>query len=222
MARLATRLPRACNPLPGNLSPGITCSWMSVVRSMWFSNTKWPEVTTTGSVASQVTINFLDSLFSRWGLPKTIATDDGPQLVSAEFASYLESKGIRHVRTAYYHPRANGGAEHFHQSLKNGLRAQLVQQCPYSVPTKEYALECKTIPYILHSTLHYKFLLGILRDFYLAIKIISYSDSDSDSDSTVRIYRLQVTGYSFGRRFYPKRLTSSANNRDIGTILLDS
>ena len=25
----------------------------------------------------------------------------------------------------------------------------------------------------------------------------------------------QVTGYSFGRRFYPKRLTSSANNRDI-------
>ena len=29
-------------------------------------------------------------------------------------------------------------------------------------------------------------------------------------------YRLQVTGYSFGRRFYPKRLTSSANNRDIG------
>ena len=30
--------------------------------------------------------------------------------------------------------------------------------------------------------------------------------------------RLQVTGYSFRRRFYPKRLTSSANNRDIGTM----
>ena len=27
----------------------------------------------------------------------------------------------------------------------------------------------------------------------------------------------QVTGYSFRRRFYPKRLTSSANNRDRGT-----
>ena len=33
---------------------------------------------------------------------------------------------------------------------------------------------------------------------------------------------IQVTGYSFGRRFYPKRLTSSAYNQDIGSILLIS
>ena len=31
-----------------------------------------------------------------------------------------------------------------------------------------------------------------------------------------------VIGYSFSRHFYPKRLTSSAYNRDIGTILLIS
>lgn len=90
-------------------------------------HSKWPELVATGSVTSQVIIDFLDSLFSRWGLPNTITTDNGPQLTSAEFTTYLKAKGIRHIRTAYYHPQANGGVERFHQSLKNSLRAHLVQ-----------------------------------------------------------------------------------------------
>lgn len=93
---------------------------------------KWPELIATGSVTSQVIINFLDSLFSRWGLPNTITTDNGPQLISAEFTTYLKNKGIRHIRTAYYNPQANGGIEHFHQSLKNSLRAHLFQGWTFS------------------------------------------------------------------------------------------
>ncbi|KAG1940200.1 retrotransposable element [Pimephales promelas] len=70
-------------------------------------HSKWPELIATGSVTSLVIINFLDSLFSRWGLPNTITTDNGPQLISAEFTTYLKNKGIRHIRTAYYHPHAS-------------------------------------------------------------------------------------------------------------------
>ena len=36
-----------------------------------------------------------------------------------------------------------------------------------------------------------------------------------------RTYRLQVTGYSFCRRFYPKQLTSSANNLGLTWTYLD-
>lgn len=64
-------------------------------------HSKWPELIPTGTVTSRVIIDFLKSLFSRWGLPETITTDNGPQLVSAEFTTYLEHRGIRHVRTAY-------------------------------------------------------------------------------------------------------------------------
>ncbi len=95
-------------------------------------HSKWPELIATGSVTSQVIINFLDSLFSRWGLPNTITTDNGPQLISAEFTTYLKNKGIHHIRTAYYHPQANGGVERFHQSLKNSLRAHLFQGWTFS------------------------------------------------------------------------------------------
>lgn len=31
-------------------------------------------------------------------------------MVSHELSSYLEEKGIRHIRTAFYNPAANGGA----------------------------------------------------------------------------------------------------------------
>ncbi len=47
--------------------------------------------------------------------------------MSAEFTSYIQSKGIKHIRTAYYHPQSNGGVERFNQSQKNGLRAHLAQ-----------------------------------------------------------------------------------------------
>ncbi len=67
-------------------------------------HSKWPELIATGSVTSQVIINFLDSLFFRWGLPNTVTTDNGPQLISAEFTTYLQNKGIHHIRTAYYPP----------------------------------------------------------------------------------------------------------------------
>ncbi|RXN17684.1 putative protein K02A2.6-like protein [Labeo rohita] len=106
-------------------------------------HSKWPELIATDSVTSQVILNFLDSLFSRWGLPNTITTDNGLQLILAEFTTYLKNKSIHHIRTAYYHPQANGGIERFHQSLKNSLRAHLFQGWSFSQA-------------IHHTLLHYR------------------------------------------------------------------
>lgn len=80
---------------------------------------------------SRVIIAFLELLFSRWGLPETSTTDNCPKLVAAEFRVYLPHRGIHHARTAYYHPQANGGVEHFHQSPKNSLRAHMAQGCSF-------------------------------------------------------------------------------------------
>ncbi len=40
---------------------------------------------------------------------------------------FLSNKGIKHICVRLYHPQANGGVEMFNQSLKNGIRACLVQ-----------------------------------------------------------------------------------------------
>ena len=112
-------------------------------------HSKWPEVITTGSVTTRVVTDFLASLFARWGVPNAITTDNGPQFISAEFAAFVEDKGIRHVRTAFYHPEANGGVERLNQTLKNGIRAHLADGLPFLAALLSTLLHYRATP---HST----------------------------------------------------------------------
>ena len=71
---------------------------------------KWPEVSAVGSVTSQVIINILNTVISRWGLPQIITTHNGPRFILAEFSTFLSDREIKHICTAaVYHPQANGG-----------------------------------------------------------------------------------------------------------------
>ncbi|KAI3360245.1 hypothetical protein L3Q82_014555 [Scortum barcoo] len=92
----------------------------------------WPEVLPTSSVTTRVVSDFLSSLFARWGVPDAITTDNRPQFISADFIAFMGGRGIKHIRTALYHPQANGGVERFNQTLKNGLRAHLADGLPFS------------------------------------------------------------------------------------------
>jgi transposase InsO family protein len=49
--------------------------------------------------------------FSRHGIPEVLLTDNGPQFVSVDFASFCELYGITHVTSSPYWPRGNGKAE---------------------------------------------------------------------------------------------------------------
>lgn len=103
-------------------------------------HSKWPEVVPAETVTTQVITDILETLFARWGMPRTITTDNGPQFVSAAFSQFLSDRGIKHIRTAYYNPQANGGVEHFNQSLKNGIRAHLPQGCAFQTALNQTLL----------------------------------------------------------------------------------
>lgn len=103
-------------------------------------HSKWPEVVPVGTVTSHVIIRVLDDLFARWGLPRAVTTDNGPQLTSAEFTDFLAGRGVKHIRTAFYHPQANGGVERFNATLKNGIRAHLAQGCTFEVALNQTVL----------------------------------------------------------------------------------
>jgi hypothetical protein len=47
--------------------------------------------------------NFLEMVFARCDLAATLTRNNGPQLVVVKFSSYTQSKGIKHIRTVYYH-----------------------------------------------------------------------------------------------------------------------
>ena len=88
---------------------------------------KWPEVRAVNTVTSSSVIAFLKDLFSRWGLPQRIITDNGKQFVSKQLEDFLRSLGVSHSRTALYHPQANGAVERFNRYLTDQLRIARVE-----------------------------------------------------------------------------------------------
>ena len=87
------------------------------------AHSKWPEIQIMSSTTALKTIEVLRMMFSRYGLPEQIVTDNGPQFVSTEFEMFMKENGVRHIRSAPYHPASNGLVERLVQTCKQGLKA---------------------------------------------------------------------------------------------------
>ena len=69
--------------------------WLIMVHGL----SMWPEViqmTTTG----ENVVDILCSLFARYGLPKSIVTDNITQFTSSVFESFCKNNGINHKQFA--------------------------------------------------------------------------------------------------------------------------
>ena len=75
------------------------------------AHSKWPEIIEMNSTTTQKTITELRKLFSAYGLPLQLVSDNGPQFISEDFAQFMKSNGIKHTRCAPYHPASNGAVE---------------------------------------------------------------------------------------------------------------
>ena len=110
---------------------------------------KWPEVCPTSQIGTEQIVGFLEDLFARWRFSSTIGTDNGPQFSSGQFETFLQAKGIRHVRTAYYHSQFNGGVERFNQVLKQGFRAYLSENVSFPEALRKILMNYRATPHAL-------------------------------------------------------------------------
>lgn len=92
------------------------------------ARTKWLEVFPVPSTAASSTIEKLTEVFSRWGLPRQIVSDNGPPFTSKEMADFLGSQGVDHVFSAPYHPASNGAAENAVRTVKRFIKKAFKQK----------------------------------------------------------------------------------------------
>ena len=71
---------------------------------------------------SSDTIHQLRTTFAWFGFPHTVVRNNGSYFTSEEFKVFLAKNGVRHVKTAPYHPSSNGQAERIVQVFKNGYK----------------------------------------------------------------------------------------------------
>ena len=111
------------------------------------SYTKWLEVVAMGDTGAERSIQELRAMFARYGIPRQLVSDNGPQFTSAPFAEFLARNGVRHVRVAPYHPSSNGAAERAVQTVKNGLKAALRDGGSLSQRLQKFLLAYRAAPH---------------------------------------------------------------------------
>eukprot|EP00253_Pinus_taeda_P021373 PITA_21373 len=70
--------------------------------------TKWIEAESLPKATEDSVIQFLFHLFVRYGLPREVIIDGGPQFVGNKLAATLNNYHVQHKITTPYHPQANG------------------------------------------------------------------------------------------------------------------
>ena len=88
------------------------------------SHSKWLEVLPVRAATSEETIEKLKRLFSTFGIPDKIVSDNGSVFTSGEFETFLKNNGIVHIRISPYHPSSNGLAERAVQIFKKAIERQ--------------------------------------------------------------------------------------------------
>ncbi|XP_063386986.1 uncharacterized protein K02A2.6-like [Cydia fagiglandana] len=85
------------------------------------SYSKWPEIYEMANITSSRTIEVFESVFTRFGYPVHLVTDNGPTFTSQEFKDFCITKHIKHTFSPPYHPATNGAAERFVETFKSAI-----------------------------------------------------------------------------------------------------
>ncbi|CAB0014183.1 unnamed protein product, partial [Nesidiocoris tenuis] len=117
--------------------------WLVVVDA----TSKWMEVVMTHRTTTQATIVILRDLFSKFGVPAMVVSDNGPQFVSNEFELFLRENGIKHIKCTPYHPRSNGLAERAVRTFKRRMEASKNQQTDLQWRAQNVLLSYRITPH---------------------------------------------------------------------------
>ena len=75
------------------------------------------------STTSRSKITALKSIFSRYGVPATLFSDNGPQFSSADMEEFLKLYSFNHVTSSPHYPQSNGMVERTVKTVKQLLKS---------------------------------------------------------------------------------------------------
>lgn len=89
------------------------------------------------STTADKVVKALQSLFSRYDVPKLIVSDNGPQFISEEYEKFCKNNCITIIHSAQRHSRMNSMAERVIQTFKKWYLA-----CKAKFSDSEHCLQC--------------------------------------------------------------------------------
>ena len=90
----------------GPINPPSSTGQVFILAIEYF--TKWAEVVPLkNSINDQVNYFLENNIFSRFGLPLEIITDNGPAFIYAKLTQFLAKLGVKNFTSSAYYPQGN-------------------------------------------------------------------------------------------------------------------
>lgn len=109
---------------------------------------RYYEVVVMRSTTTPKMIAALSEIFSRFGYPYSLKTDNGPQFVSKEFEEFLRECGIEHRRSPPLWPQANGEVERQNRTLLKTLKVAEVEGKKWTEELPKFLLAYRSTPQV--------------------------------------------------------------------------
>lgn len=138
------------------LGPIAGVSYLIVVDA----HSKWIEAIKMSTTTTQSVIKVLRDMWSRFGLPKQLVSDNGPPFFSSEFKEFLNNNGIDHIFSAPYHPASNGAAENAVKICKRTIKKAFKAKVDIHAALCRFLLAYRNTPHYTTGESPAKMLLG--------------------------------------------------------------
>lgn len=111
--------------------------------------TRYPVIKILHSTSANTVIPAIDDVFSMFGIPRVLKTDNGPPFNSKMFSQFAEHLGFHHRKITPLWPQANATAERFMRTLGKAIRTAHIQGIPWKQQLNVFLREYRSTP---HST----------------------------------------------------------------------
>ncbi|GAA0144056.1 hypothetical protein LIER_35862 [Lithospermum erythrorhizon] len=111
---------------------------------------KWVEAAPLKQTKGDNIVHFLwKHIITRFGIPKVLILDNGPQFEGSVLAEFGEKYGIERRFSPVYYPQANGQVEVMNRIILSGLKKNMVQT---RANKRAWTEELPTVVWSLHTT----------------------------------------------------------------------
>ena len=111
---------------------------------------RYPVVDVVKSTSASTVIPHLDKVFSEFGIPDVMRTDNGPPFNSSDFQSFSQDLGFKHRKITPRWPRANGEVERFVRTVKKVVKTATVERKNWKQEMHRFLRNYRATP---HSTM---------------------------------------------------------------------
>ncbi|CAL9697210.1 unnamed protein product [Knipowitschia caucasica] len=144
---------------------------------------RYPIVETVRSTSAGTVIPVMDKVFSVFGIPRVVKTDNGPPFNSDAFSQFADYLGFHHRKITPLWQGPNATAERFMRTLGKALRVAETKGVPWKQQLNIFLREYRSTPHSTTASSPYEVLFQ--RKMYTNIPSISITAKQS-SDADVR------------------------------------